>query len=296
MTPFVVTLLIIVLLLFARLVINLVSPPSDPIPYVLSPSARPKTFSMSCDACYYIPNCDECPVDCDKCSLNCPPNCATCTPSCSRCAQDCPLDCDKCKTLCPPNCDKCKEHCQADCAKLTTKCELPFLGCQAFISRISFSGGYLASAWKLLPSAVGYTIVIGFIPRRTTGGLFSLTQMGFYIEDTKVKMYFKRGWSVKQVTLRSQAHNKLNILKFNQGARDDYFTLSLNSSAAQRFSPKLPGQVLNSTLTIGRCIGNDVPAASKVPFIGCMEMQINGRSLTFNSLDVKDGKVTEGCE
>jgi hypothetical protein len=121
--------------------------------------------------------------------------------------------------------------------------------------------------------------------------------MGFYIEDSKVKMYFKRGWSVKQITLRSRVHSKLNTLKFNQGARDDYFTLSLNSNAAQRFSPELPNQVFNSNLTVGRCIRNGVPAASKVPFIGCMEgMQINGRSLTFDRLEVKDGKVTEGCE
>ena len=295
MSPLVVTLSIIILLLLTRLTINLTNPPSKIVTYKLSPFTQPRTFKVSCDDCYRRTNCDECPLDCNKCSLSHPPNCATCTPSCVSCDQDCPLDCDKCNARCLPNCTKCKEHCPPECAKLTSKCELPFYRCQAFIRRIKFSGGYLTSSWKMRPSTTGWRILIRFIPRRVTGGLFNLDQMGlgFYIEDSKVKMYLQDEIRTLTPQVRGQV---VNTLWFNQEVNHDYFTLSINNSQ-QRFSPKVPNQVFNSYVTLGRCIDTAAPAASKVPFIGCIQdLQINRLSLTFKNFNVKDNNVTEGCE
>jgi len=293
MSPLIVTLSIIILLLLTRLTINLTNPPSEIVTYKLSPFTQPRTFKVSCDDCYRRTDCDECPLDCEKCSLSHPPNCATCTPSCASCDQDCPLDCDKCKEHCLPNCTKCKEHCPPECTKLTSKCELPFYRCQAFIHRIKFSGGYLTSLSKVKPSTTGWRILIRFIPRSVTGGLFNLDQMGFYIEASKVKMYLQD--EIRTLTTYIRV-SSVNTLRFSQEVDKNYFTLSINNSE-QRFSPKVPNQVFNSHVTLGRCIDTAAPAASKVPFIGCMQdLQINRLILTFNKFTVKENNVTAGCE
>ncbi len=292
MSPLVVTLLVIILLLLTRLILNLVNPPSKLTTFNLSPFTRPNTSKVSCADCFITTNCEDCPVDCKQCSLSCPPNCATCTPSCSKCNQDCPADCNKCKAHCPPDCNKCKVKCPPDCNELLSKCELPFTRCQAFSRRMKFSGGYLTSPWKPLPSSRGWVIIIRFIPSSMTGGLLSFSQMGFYLEHLRVKMYLQD--DIK--TLTPRVDPVINTLRFSQGLRKNYFALSINGET-EHFPPKVLDQFFDSTITLGKCIGPHAPAASKIPFIGCMQdVQINLSKVSFTSMRVTQGVVIEGCE